>query len=61
MKKPKCPWKPPFRLWGMNTRLSEGVTDAKEETVCFYGDHAKAEAACYALNLAYPVKNRRKP
>lgn len=66
MRKPKCGWKPPFQLEHSGEAMYR-VVDANNTIVTElnYKDdegnlHDKAWSLYYALNLAYPVKKRRK-
>jgi len=62
MAKPKCPWKIPFKVVVPKDKWTTWkVVDAKGEGVSWHGKSRRmAEADCYALNAAYPVKRKRK-
>lgn len=62
-KKPACPWKGPFKTHVVET--ISGYRDVRDSKGVYIhqGFEDEAEAICYALNRAYPVKpkKRRKP
>jgi hypothetical protein len=61
-RRPKCPWKPPFRVTKRSGPYEPWkVVDSTGEGVTWHGgDKQMAQANCYALNTAYPVSQRKK-
>lgn len=60
MRKPKCPWKPPFTFHPGNSFYYPHIQDSTGESVRVAKNSEEKEAIkaiCYALNLAY--KKRR--
>lgn len=64
MKKPKCPWTPPFKcrddgeFYYLEDDGAERGVEALLVNNNFKEEKERLDAYCYALNLAYPVRKK---